>query len=756
MPPFLRAIKIRIVRPRHSPAAFLVALCSLLGPAISRLPAAPIPGEISFRNDVMAVLSKAGCNAGACHGNKNGKGGMKFSLRGQDPDADFLVLTRDIFGRRSNLFDADQSLVLLKPTTQLAHEGGLRFKKGSEEYEILRRWLAAGMPADKNSTPTLQKIEVAPVEKVLIEPAAEAQITARAVFSDGSKRDITSLAVYESANSAVTISHDGLVHSDFPSETTVLVRYLQLQEPVRLAFVAARPNFTWKNPPAANFIDREILAKLKTLRMNPSDLAGDAIFLRRASLDLLGVLPTADEARNFVADKHRDKRARLIDELLQRPEFPDFWALKWSDLLRNEEKVLDRKGVQAFHHWIRQSIADNKPLDQFVRELVSARGSTYLNPAANYYRAARDPIMRAESTAQLFLGTQLKCAQCHNHPFDHWTQDDYYGWADVFARVNYKVLENRRKDSNDSHEFVGEQVVYESRDGDVKDPRGKKVEPRFLGDPSRHLSPAQDRLDELGEWITRNPLFARSQANRIWFHLMGRGIVDPIDDFRPTNPPSHPGLLDALTREFVDHKYDLRHLIRVIMNSRAYQMSDQPNDTNADDEINYSHNIPRRLTAEQMLDAQHEVTGVPAHFTGYPDGMRAGEIPGVAAVGQREGKSSTADQFLVSFGKPPRLLTTECERSSETTLSQAFQLISGPEINKLLTAPDNRLSRLISSEKSNDQIVTELYWTALTRAPSSSELNDAARHLTAAKERRQALEDITWALLNAKEFVLRK
>ena len=756
MLPFLRANKNRIAPPRFSPASRWLALFSLLAFALPRLSAAPLPGEVSFRNDVMAVLSKAGCNAGACHGNKNGKGGLKFSLRGQDPEADYLVLTRDIFGRRSNPFDPDQSLLLLKPTTQLAHEGGLRFKQGSEEYEILRRWLAAGMPADKESTPALQKIEVTPVEKVLIEPAADAQIAARATFSDGSQRDITSLAVYESANSAVKISHDGSVHSDFPGETTVLVRYLQLQEPVRLAFVAARPGFKWKNPTANNFIDREIFAKLKTLRMNPSELSGDTVFLRRAYLDLLGVLPTAEEARNFLADKQRDKRARLVDELLERPEFPDFWALKWSDLLRNEEKVLDRKGVQSFHHWIRQSIADNKPLDQFVRELVSARGSSYLNPAANYYRAARDPVMRAESTAQLFLGTQLKCAQCHNHPFDRWTQDDYYGWADIFARVNYKVLENRRKDSNDNHEFVGEQVVYQSREGDVKDPRGKKVEPRFLGDPGKHLSNTQDRLDELGDWITKNPLFARSQANRIWFHLMGRGIVDPIDDFRPTNPPSHPALLDALTQEFVRHKYDLRQLIRVIMTSRAYQSADEPNDTNGDDETNYSHAIPRRLTAEQMLDAQHQVTGVPAHFTGYPDGMRAGEIPGVTAVGQREGKPSTADQFLVSFGKPPRLLTSECERSSETTLSQAFQLISGPEINKLLTTADNRLSRLISSEKSNDQIVTELYWTALSRPPSSAELNETARHLAAAKDRRQALEDITWALLNAKEFVLRK
>src|SRR2546429_2585829 len=460
---------------------------------------------VSFRNDVMAVLSKAGCSAGTCHGNKNGKGGFKLSLRGQDPDVDYLTLTRDLFGRRIDPMEPQQSLILLKPTTQVAHEGGLRFKKDSEEYEILSRWIAQGMPNDLASAPKLERIVVTPQEKVLVEPATEVQLRVQARFTDGATRDITSIAVYEPANSLAKVSHDGLVQRQGTGETTVLVRYLHCQEPVRLAFVPARPGFVWKNPPVNNYIDEQIFAKLRTLRMNPSELCSDAVFLRRAYLDLLGILPTAEEARAFVNQSARSsrrkeahfskseignpnseigKRARLIDQLLERPEFADFWALKWADLLRVEAHSLDQKGVQNFHHWIRQSIAENKPLDEFVRELITARGSTYSSPTANFYRPNRDPATRAKAAAQVFLGTRLQCAECHNHPFDRWTQDDYYDWADLFARVKYKVIENKREISSDEHEWNGEQIVFVARQGSVKNLRtGKDAQPRFLGDP---------------------------------------------------------------------------------------------------------------------------------------------------------------------------------------------------------------------------------------------------------------------------------
>jgi hypothetical protein len=713
---------------------------------------------VSFRNDVMPVLSKAGCNAGACHGNKSGKGGFKLSLRGQDPGVDYETLTRDLFARRTNPLDPDQSLMLLKPTTQVPHEGGLRFRKDSEEYAVLRNWIEQGTPKDPPDAPVLRRLEVSPAEQVLVEPADRVQVHAAAVFSDGSRRDVTRMAVYEQSTELAKISHDGLVVRQRPGEVAVVVRYLNCQETVRLAFVPARPEFVWQDVPASNYIDEQVFAKLRTLRMNPSGLCADGEYLRRAYLDLLGILPTAEEARAFVADEATDKRAKLVDRLLERPEFADFWALKWADLLRIEERTLDRKGVQNFHHWIREAVARNMPLDEFVRELVSARGSTYTNPPANYYRALRDPATRGETAAQIFLGTQLKCAQCHNHPFDRWTQDDYFGWADVFGRVDYKLLENRRRDTNDSHEFVGEQIVYEAADGDVKDPRdGHPVKPRLLG-TSSNISEDQDRLDALAAWITSpdNPFFARAQVNRIWFHLMGRGIVDPVDDFRATNPPSHPALLDALAKDFVASGYDVRHMIRLIMASRTYALSSDPNDTNADDEVNYSHVQPRRLTAEQFLDAEHEVAGVPAEFAGYPKGVRAGQIPGVKVVRQRGERATDADQFLATFGKPQRLLACECERSSDTTLGQTFQLISGPEIASLLSRKDNRIGQLIEAGRSDEQIIEELYWSALTRPPTDDERKEMADHVRDSKDRRKGLEDVAWALLNAKEFVLRR
>ncbi|MEO8428151.1 MAG: DUF1549 and DUF1553 domain-containing protein, partial [Verrucomicrobiota bacterium] len=618
------------------------------------------------------------------------------------------------------------------------------------------------------TAPKLTKIEVTPAEQMLVDPAATVQLRVLATFSDGSQRDVTPMAVYEPANGLGKVAPDGLVRREGFGETTILVRYLQCQEPVRLAFVPARPGFKWKKTPGNNYIDEQVLARLRALRMNPSELCADEVFVRRASLDLLGILPTAEEARSFVSNRRGDKRSKLIDELLARPEFADFWALKWSDLLRVEERTLDQKGMRNFHRWIRESIGRNKPLDQFAREILGARGSTYLNPAANYYRANRDPVTRAEATAQVFLGTQLKCAQCHNHPFDRWSQDDYYNWTALFAKVQYKVLENLRQDSNDSHEFKGEQIVFVARQGEVKNPRtGKAAEPRFLGAAASEVDYAPrstlhagdlDELEALAQWLTRpdNPFFARAQVNRIWFHLMGRGIVDPIDDFRATNPASHPALLDALTKDFVAHKFDLRYLIRLIMNSRTYQLSSVPNETNRDDELNYSHGLVRRLTAEQMLDCQYEVTGVPSAFAGYPAGLRAAQLPGAHSERKRGKKANSADQFLELFGKPQRLLTCECERSAETTMGQAFQMISGPSVNELLIEKDNRLAKLLASSKPGREIIEDLYWTALTRAPTAAELGMAASYLEKSKNRRAALEDVTWGLLNAKEFVLRR
>jgi len=719
----------------------------------------PPARQVSFRNDVMAVLSKAGCNAGVCHGNAHGKGGFKLSLRGEDPQHDFRVLTRALDGRRTNTVHPDRSLILLKPTMQIAHEGGQRFRRDSLEYRILREWIADGMPRDSDRQPRLTSLAVSPRAVTLVEPQRSVHLQVTATFSDGHRRDVTRLAVMEPSERNAEVTPEGTIRRLRYGEDTVIVRYLDRQVAVRVAFVPARPEYRWNGMPEANYVDRHIFAKLKRLRMNPSPVVDDTVFLRRAYLDLLGVPPTASDARRFLADNRPDKRARLVDRMLQRPEFAEFWAQKWSDLLRNEEKTLDRKGVQNFYAWIRNGIARNKPLDQFVREMVASRGSTYKQPASNYYRAMRKPLVRAESTAQLFLGVRLKCAKCHNHPFDHWTQDDYYGWANNFARVKYKILENRRRDRNDKHEFDGEQIVYIADSGEVTNPRiNRPTSPRFLGDSSRRPAEGKDRLKQLARWITRpeNERFAKTQVNRIWYHLMGRGIVQPVDDFRATNPPVNPPLLEALAEDFVAHDFDMRHIIRTIMTSNTYQLASEPNETNRDDSVNFSHALVRRLTAEQLLDSLARATGTPVVFNGYPPGTRAGQIPGVRAVRLRDKAPSKGDQFLKLFGKPPRLQSCECERSQDATLSQTFELISGPLLNTLLTRSGNRIDELLSSEMSDAERVRELYWTVLSRPPTEGELERILGHVSAASDRRKAFEDVLWALVNSDAYLFRR
>src|SRR5260370_26146993 len=444
--------------------------------------------SISFRNDVMAVLSRAGCNQGVCHGNQNGKNGFKLSLRGEDPVWDYSALTRDMLGRRVNKDHPAESLILLKPTVAIPHEGGKRFPVDSLEYRIVAGWIAAGMPPDSPDAPALRRIAVTPGEQILFGPDARVQLRVQATFSDNAVRDITRLAVYEPSNPNVEISSQGEVTNPLARgaskglmETSILVRYLDRRAAVQLAFVPNRPNFQWREIPESNYIDHHVFGKLRALRIPPSSVCSDAVFLRRAYLDVLGILPTPEEVRAFLNHQHSDKRARLIDQLLNRPEFADFWALKWSDVLHSEEKTLDRKGVQAFHRWIRDCIAERKPLNEFARELIAAKGSSYRQPATNFYRALRDPQSRAEAFGEVFLGIRLQCAKCHNHPFDQWTQKDYYSLSAFFARIRYKILENNRTDRLDSHEFDGEQIVWEAKQGEIERPRSHEaISPPFL------------------------------------------------------------------------------------------------------------------------------------------------------------------------------------------------------------------------------------------------------------------------------------
>jgi hypothetical protein len=723
---------------------------------------APDPAPVRYRHEVAAVFAKAGCNSGACHGNLNGKGGFRLSLRGEDPDFDWISLTQDALGRRVNPHDPSSSLLLLKATGAVPHEGGRRFGRDSLEYKLLHAWIQAGMPADARA-PRLTRLTVTPAAKVLYAPEVHARLRVRATFADGAERDVTDLAVFEPSNTQVRIEGATVSRAapdpEAVAQAVVVVRYLSRQVAVPLAFVPDRPGFRMPELTPANYIDRLVFARLETLHITPSPLAPDEVFLRRAYLDTTGLLPTPEEARAFLNDPRPDRRARLVDQLLARPEFADLWALKWADLLRAEEKSLDKKGVTLFHQWIRKGIAEGKPLNEFAREVIAGRGSTYANPAANFYRALRDPYARSEAVAQVFLGVRLQCARCHNHPFDRWTQHDYHSLAAFFARVQYRVLENNRRDRLDSHEFDGEQIVFLDRAGEVKDPRTKEpLRPLLLGAPTPQLSDNADRLQVLADWVARpdNPLFARAQANRIWYHLMGRGLVEPNDDFRASNPPVNEELLQALTDDLIEHRFDLRHLVRRIMNSRTYQLSSLANAGNRDDEVNGSHTLVRPLQAEALLDAVARVLEVPVEFNGQPRGLRAGQLPGVPAFQPRGTRMTDAEKFLHLFGRPERLLTCECERANDSTLGQAFQLISGELLNRMIAEPGNRLGRLLKEGKSNRVILDEFYLAALSRPPAPAEARALLAQVETGADRRAAWEDVVWGLLNSKSFLLRQ
>lgn len=750
------------MRRSSTAATCFAAICAALCVAGTTSLAAAEP--VAFDRDVMAVLSKAGCNQGACHGNFNGKGGLKLSLRGENPAADYATLSRDQRGRRANALEPDASLLLAKPTLAVAHEGGRRFDRESPEYAILRNWIAAGMPPSPAELPALAALEIAPRETVLVEPHDSVSLTVEAVFADGTRRDVRRLACYEPSSPVAAVSLDGIVRRGQFGDATILVRYLGKQAAARVSFVPARGDFAWRPQPAHTQFDLDVFAQLQTLRENPAPLADDATFVRRAFLDLLGVLPTADEARQFVADPTPDKRARLVDALLARPEFADRFALKWADLLRGEEKQLDERGVAIYHAWIRRSIAESKPLDRFVRELVTADGSTYQNPPANFYRALRDPIARGEAAAQVFLGTRLQCAKCHNHPFERWTQDDYYRWAAVFARIDYKIVENKRRDDLDKHEFNGEQQVLFVDKGKVEYPNsGEAARPKFLGgdEPGEQYVDAdgRQRTAALAEWLTRddNRLFVEVQANRVWRQVIGVGIVEPVDDFRASNPPTNPALLASVSRELVAADFDLRSLVRRIAGSHVYQAAstfDAATNPHVGDEAHFARAAIRRLEAEQLFDAIHQALDVPQAWPDVPPGTRAGQLPGVASVTKKRQRAA-ADDFLKAFGKPSRQLVCECERSDETTLAQTLALASGEALHDALSDSRGQLARWAAGDVPIPAIIDELYWTTLGRKPTPEEQRACHAAIFTAQDRTAALQDIAWALVNSKEFVFR-
>jgi len=704
---------------------------------------------LSFRRDMIAALNVGGCNSGACHGTPSGKGGFRLSLRGFEPGTDYLTLTRDVLGRRTDPNSPDASLVMQKGLGKVPHEGGQRFQATSIPAQTMRNWLAQGLRDDPASLPVLKHIEVLPGARVLNSPSKWQQLAVIGHFADGSTRDATRLTVFSSSDDGVAkVNADGLVEFSQTGEVAILCRYLDEMLAVRLTYLEPKKDFVWSNPPENNVVDKHVFAKLKMLNILPSDLCTDQEFIRRAYLDLIGVLPQPEEVKAFLASDARDKRAKLIDVLLERPEYADFWTLKWSDILRSNRKTIQIKGIHVYQQWLRGHLAANTPFDQIVRELVTASGSTFANPPANFYRIARDPQNLAETTAQLFFGIRMQCCKCHNHPFERWTQDDYYSMAAWFARVKQKKDELEPGAGQGNNKTAGAEVVYVERGGEVVQPRtNKTMPPKFLGGLTPVVKPSQDRREVLADWLTsgENPFLPKSVVNRIWFHLNGKGIVDPVDDFRDSNPSANDELLDALAKEFTAKKFDAKHVIRLIMNSRTYQLSAQSNDFNREDGKYFSHAVTKLIAAEPLLDAICAATEVPEKFAGLPAGTRAVQLP--------DGEVNHV--FLKTFGQPGRELACECEREGDSNLAQALQLINGPTINEKMRSNSNRIARLIGKKATDLEILEELYLATLSRPPLEGEVKAAIEHVAKAMDKRKAWEDVQWALLNSKEFLFR-
>jgi hypothetical protein len=702
---------------------------------------------VSFRRDVIAAMNVGGCNMGACHGTPSGKNGFKLSLRGFDPAADFLQLTRDQFGRRSGKHNPEESLVLLKGVGRVPHEGGQRFGATSVPGEMLTAWLAEGLKDDAPNQAPPKKVDVTPGARVLKAPAKWQQLGVTVTFADGAARDVTRLSNFSSSDPSIAdVNPNGLVQFKRAGEVAVLVRYLEELVSVRLTYLEPREGFVWPNPPETNYVDKHVFAKLKQMTIAPSGACEDFEFVRRAYLDCIGRLPTGDESKAFLADKDAKKREKLIDALVETSEFADFWALKWADVLRSSRKTIQVKGSYGMQAWLRGHFQKNTPFDQVVQQVIASNGNTYANPPANYYRIAKDPTGLAETTAQLFLGVRMQCAKCHNHPFERWSQDDYYGFSAWFARVKTKpepVIGTKPAGNAPAAE-----VVYTLRAGEVSQPRtGKVMKPRYLGVGDADVKPDEDRRAVLATWLTstENPFFAKSVVNRVWFHLMGKGIVDPVDDFRESNPACNDELLDALAADFGKSKFDMKALVKTIMKSRTYQLSAQPNESNADDAKYFSHAVTKLLTAEQLLDAICDFTAVPEKFAGLPAGTRAIQLP----------DGEVNHPFLKAFGQPARELACECERESDGNLAQALQLINGPTVNEKVRNPNNRLGKLLTAKATDDAILSELYYSALGRAPFADEKKIALEHVNKREEKRKAWEDVVWALVNTREFLFR-
>jgi hypothetical protein len=697
---------------------------------------------VDFSTQVMPIISKAGCNAGACHASQYGKGGFKLSVFGYAPDEDHVAIVRDRIGRRVSFAEPAESLFLLKPTASIPHGGGRRFQAGSVDYQILKRWIASGAPGPNGKEPQVTGLIVTPARRVgSVGLTQQLQVVAR--YADGSQRDVTAWARYDSMEEAVlSVSPQGIVQMIGKGQGAAMIRF-EGQAQLAQFVVPYAENVDLTGWAENNFIDRLAAAKFRQIGIAPSGLCDDATFLRRAYLDATGTLPTIEQARTFLDSTDPKKREKLVDELLGLTSDPAkdvhddayaaFWALKWSDLMRSNSKTLGEQGMWALHNWLTESFRANKPFDKFVHELITARGATYDTGPANYYMALGNADSLAEATSQLFLGVRVQCARCHHHPFEAISRRDHADLMTFFGQIRSKRAPNYGR-------LGGPPVIVVRADAG-------KIPEKILNQPA-HAKPATGPVDRrvvLADWITArdNPYFARNVVNRYVAYLLGHGLVEPIDDMRATNPPTNVELMDALAGDFVAHGYDVKHLIRTIMTSRLYQLSATPTPANAADTRFYSHYTVKRIGAEPLLDAIDAVTGVPTKFDKVPLGTRAIELP----------DAQYTNYFLNVFGKPKREGVCECERVSDPNLAQALHTLNSDVIAAKIGSPQGRVATLMAAKKSSEQIVDELYLAALSRRSTDAEQAECKKLLTEAPNPKSFYEDLTWSLMNSKQFL---
>jgi hypothetical protein len=693
------------------------------------------PRKYHFENDVIPLFSRFGCNSSGCHGKAEGQNGFKLSVFGFDPAADYAALIKEARGRRVFPAAPDNSLLLRKISGQVPHGGGVRIAQGTGAYEVLRGWIAAGTPFGDEGAPTVAGLRVEPHERRLAMRGRQ-QLRVVARYSDGREVDVTRLARFQVNNEGLaSVSAAGAVTAgEAPGEVAVMAGFMGAVDIFRALVPRREIIVSYPKLAENNFIDGLVFQKLRKLNIVPSEGCDDADYLRRVYLDIIGTLPTAAEARRFFADKRADRRARLADELLDRPEFADYWALKWADLLRVDRQVLGHKGAYAFYKWIRESFAVNKPLDALAREVITAEGPLNEVGPANFYKVVPRAGDAASTVSQVFLGVRIACAQCHHHPFDRWSQNDYYGMEAFFAPVGVRGGSRR-------------ETVLSSGDPETRHPRtGERIFAHALATKPPAKSTAGERRQVLAQWLTAsdNPWFARNLANRAWAHFLGRGLIEPVDDVRETNPPSNPELLDALAQYLVASKYDFKKLIRVIVASRVYQLSSKPNRTNAGDEQNYSRALFKRIDAEVLLDMVCQATGVGERFHGVPAGTRALQL----------WDSKVPHYFLKLFGRPVRASACECERSHEPGVAQVLHLMNSPEVHAKLIHEGGYLAKMVARTKDDAALIEDLYLTFFSRLPTAREKAAALAYLgKEAGKRRDATEDLAWSMLNSLEFI---